>query len=212
MNARLYDPVLGRFMGVDPYVQLPDYTQSFNRYSYCMNNPLKYTDPSGEFFFGYAAGFLRGLFSGKNPFKEGWKGGVNEVKIMAGLFVSDPNKNFGERLWEVTSRLTWQLPQTIAGNLFSHVSNYAGQVDNVEYKYGTTVLSGNNWGQGDKSAVTLGSYILGGRDLRADPNNPLFQHEYGHYLQSQSMGWGYIPRVGIPSLMSAGKAPGGASF
>ncbi|MDR0231527.1 MAG: FG-GAP-like repeat-containing protein [Dysgonamonadaceae bacterium] len=51
MNARLYDPVLGRFMGMDPYVQMPDFTQSHNRYSYCLNNPLIYTDPDGEFIF-----------------------------------------------------------------------------------------------------------------------------------------------------------------
>ena len=49
MNARLYDPVLGRFAGMDPYVQLPDYTQSYNRYSYVLNNPLVYVDPEGEY-------------------------------------------------------------------------------------------------------------------------------------------------------------------
>ncbi|MDO5666030.1 MAG: polymorphic toxin type 23 domain-containing protein, partial [Bacteroidia bacterium] len=48
MNARLYDPVLGRFLNPDPYVQMPDFTQNFNRYSYVLNNPLKYTDPTGE--------------------------------------------------------------------------------------------------------------------------------------------------------------------
>lgn len=48
MNARLYDPVIGRFLNSDPYVQAPDFSQNFNRYSYCLNNPLKYTDPSGE--------------------------------------------------------------------------------------------------------------------------------------------------------------------
>lgn len=50
MNARLYDPALGRFLSPDPYVQAPDFTQSFNRYSYCLNNPLKYVDPDGEWF------------------------------------------------------------------------------------------------------------------------------------------------------------------
>jgi RHS repeat-associated protein len=49
MNGRMYDPVLGRFLSPDPYVQAPDFSQNFNRYSYCLNNPLKYTDPSGEF-------------------------------------------------------------------------------------------------------------------------------------------------------------------
>jgi RHS repeat-associated protein len=51
MNARLYDPALGRFLSPDPYVQVPDFTQNFNRYSYALNNPLVYTDPDGEFFF-----------------------------------------------------------------------------------------------------------------------------------------------------------------
>ena len=48
MNARLYDPLLGRFLSPDPYVQMPDFTQNFNRYSYCLNNPLVYVDEDGE--------------------------------------------------------------------------------------------------------------------------------------------------------------------
>ncbi len=47
MNARLYDPVLGRFLSPDPYVQLPDFTQSYNRYTYAMNNPLMFVDWTG---------------------------------------------------------------------------------------------------------------------------------------------------------------------
>ena len=49
-NARLYDPVIGRFFSPDPFVQAPDFTQNFNRYSYCMNNPVMYSDPTGEVF------------------------------------------------------------------------------------------------------------------------------------------------------------------
>lgn len=49
MNGRMYDPFTSGFLSVDNYVQSPDYTQSFNRYAYCLNNPLKYTDPDGEF-------------------------------------------------------------------------------------------------------------------------------------------------------------------
>lgn len=47
MNGRLYDPILGRMLSPDPLIQAPNYTQNYNRYSYCWNNPLKYTDPSG---------------------------------------------------------------------------------------------------------------------------------------------------------------------
>ena len=43
----MYDPILGRFASVDPIIQFPDNSQSFNGYGYCLNNPLKYTDSSG---------------------------------------------------------------------------------------------------------------------------------------------------------------------
>ena len=47
MNGRCYDPVVGRFLSPDIIVQNPNNTQCYNRYSYAVNNPLKYTDPSG---------------------------------------------------------------------------------------------------------------------------------------------------------------------
>lgn len=48
MNGRMYDPILGRFISVDPYIQAPYNPQNFNRYAYCLNNPVRYTDPDGE--------------------------------------------------------------------------------------------------------------------------------------------------------------------
>ena len=47
MNGRVYDPLIGRFMSADPYIQAPDMLQSYNRYAYVMNNSLNLTDPSG---------------------------------------------------------------------------------------------------------------------------------------------------------------------
>ncbi|NSW46421.1 MAG: hypothetical protein HPY79_11465 [Bacteroidales bacterium] len=51
MNGRLYDPALARMLSPDNYVPAPHNPQAYNRYSYCLNNPLMYTDPSGEFIF-----------------------------------------------------------------------------------------------------------------------------------------------------------------
>jgi RHS repeat-associated protein len=48
MNGRLYDPLLARMLSPDNYVQAAGNTQSYNRYSYVWNNPLKFTDPSGD--------------------------------------------------------------------------------------------------------------------------------------------------------------------
>lgn len=47
MNGRIYDPILGRFMSADPFVQFAYNSQSYNRYSYVLNNPLGWTDPTG---------------------------------------------------------------------------------------------------------------------------------------------------------------------
>jgi RHS repeat-associated protein len=47
MNGRMYDPVVGKFLSPDPVLQFPDNLQNYNRYSYVLNNPLKYTDPGG---------------------------------------------------------------------------------------------------------------------------------------------------------------------
>ena len=50
MNGRIYDPNLGRFLSPDPHIQSLANPQNLNRYSYVLNNPLSYTDPSGYFF------------------------------------------------------------------------------------------------------------------------------------------------------------------
>jgi len=48
---RYYDPELGRFTQPDTIVPNPSNPQDFNRYSYCNNNPINYTDPSGHSWF-----------------------------------------------------------------------------------------------------------------------------------------------------------------
>jgi|GEM_PF-2199959 len=47
MNGRLYSPSLGRMLSPDPLTFAPEDAQGYNRYSYVLNNPLRYTDPSG---------------------------------------------------------------------------------------------------------------------------------------------------------------------
>lgn len=47
-GARYYDPVAGRFMGIDPKGFDEANIHSFNRYAYANNNPYKFVDPDGE--------------------------------------------------------------------------------------------------------------------------------------------------------------------
>ncbi len=57
MNGRIYDPETARFLSPDPIIQELGNTQNFNRYSYVLNNPLRYTDPSGYCFDGLTTAF-----------------------------------------------------------------------------------------------------------------------------------------------------------
>jgi RHS repeat-associated protein len=79
MGGRVYDPVLARFLRPDPFacpvaqrirIQAPEYGQNYNRYSYAFNNPLKFTDPNGEFgfliFVGLSA-LMSAALSGSQP-------------------------------------------------------------------------------------------------------------------------------------------------
>lgn len=81
MNGRVYDPATSRFLSPDPFVQYYDNSQSYNRYAYVRNNPLKYTDPSGFFDLGvnsdydFSSGFQ---IDWDNIFTSGFDGGFNQ--------------------------------------------------------------------------------------------------------------------------------------
>ena len=202
MNARLYDPAIGRFLSPDPYVQAPENTQSFNRYSYCLNNPLRYTDKSGELFIfdDWLWGGIKGLINGGNFWKSANQSAKNALKIWGGLFTLDSNKTFGEKLGELFSRFSWQLPQTVLGFSFAHFTNAFYEIENIDYMNGATVIASNIFNSG---AITLGNFISGVKYIRGSLKDDTFKHEYGHYLQSQDFGWAYLLCVGIPSLKSA---------
>ncbi|MBI5220030.1 MAG: VCBS repeat-containing protein [Bacteroidia bacterium] len=236
MNDRVYDPILGRFLSPDNFTQLPDYSQSYNKFSYCLNNPLKYTDPSGNNFwaiFGIAAladvvawpiatgvvdalttAFFKGGldFSSSSSMGQAWSSydpsaswsmTNKSYKISVGMFQTDPNRNFAGRAWQLTSRFTWEGLQTFVGYNAAQTHNILGGVKSVDYYGGATLLEGYsvNWG-----AVTLGNYIFGSRGIKADPSDPYFQHEYGHYLQSQEVGPLFYFAYGLPSLFHTGSS------
>ncbi len=207
MGARIYDPVDMRFLSPDPYVQNPTLPQNFNRYSYCLNNPINYTDPDGEFFIidDFFVGLIHGLFKGygfNRAFNEGVKRASNSIKIWHGLVKTGYKQGFFNRALELFSRFTWQLPQTIVGWGYAEFSNTIGKVESVGYYGGATVIS-STWDNPDSNkAVTLGNYIVGSRKIDADPRNEVFQHEYGHYIQSMMHGPAYLFTIGIPSLLN----------
>lgn len=92
MNGRIYDPELGRFLSPDPIVQVPEYSQNFNRYSYVLNNPLNATDPSGF-------SWVSKAFSKIGSFiKENWRTIVSIVVVTALAFTLTPFGGYGLNL------------------------------------------------------------------------------------------------------------------
>jgi len=203
-ESRMYDAELGRWMAVDPRAQERPH---HSPYTAMGNNPIMNIDPDGEFFLGTLtsgiAGIAKGIDNvskgeGIGGFFEGFGQGVwNGIKIDAGNFAWDENLNFGENLLAIGSRFTWEAPQQFLGNAWNAFNNAIGDVEWVRYKYGATVVSS----QFQSGGLALGNYITGEHgEIEADANNSLFQHEYGHVLQSRAMGPAYLPRVGIPSI------------
>lgn len=104
MNGRMYDPIMSSFLSVDNYVQRPDFSQSFNRYAYCLNNPLRYVDPDGDSFI--AAMLITGAVLGA------YTGGVLA------------NNTYNPFHWDFSSGKTWGY--MIGGGLTGLASSYAG--------------------------------------------------------------------------------------
>ena len=61
-GARYFDPELGRFIQPNHVIQDLSNPQSYNRYSYCINNPLRYTDPTGLDYLGDVGGYFMGYY------------------------------------------------------------------------------------------------------------------------------------------------------
>lgn len=163
MNGRVYDPTLGRFLSPDNYVQAPDNSQSFNRYSYCLNNPLKYTDPSGEFWNLIIGAAIGGIFNwashgfqlnakGLGYFATGAVGGAVGAGLASGVNVAMAGGNF----WTGAAGLAKGIASTgfLAGAASGASAGFAGGFLSGA---GNSWVGGSSFGKGLLAGLGSGS-------------------------------------------------------
>ena len=170
MNGRLYDPVLGRFLSPDNFVQTPDFSQNYNRYSYCLNNPLKYTDPSGEFWNLIIGAAIGGVFNwithgcqfnaeGLGYFATGALAGSVGAGIASGTSVAMAGGNF----WSGFAGLANGISSTgfWAGAVTGASSGFAG---GFLSGMGNSLVEGKNIGKSLTSGFLMGAEdaLIGG--------------------------------------------------
>ncbi|ACJ29460.1 Conserved hypothetical protein [Shewanella piezotolerans WP3] len=94
MQARYYDPLIGRFYSNDPvnatgHIGRGNPVHGFNRYTYANNNPYKYVDPDGEFAF--LIPLVGAVIGGYTAFNQAKSMGADNSEAMvagvAGAFV-----------------------------------------------------------------------------------------------------------------------------
>jgi RHS repeat-associated protein len=134
-NARYYDPTIGRFISPDTVIQSPGNPQTLNRYSYSLNNPLKYIDPSGHVveINGYnvqAIDYLKSL-PGSMP---------TEIKSLVTNVVSSPMYQAYDAIRSVDTTVTNALQSSKTTFAFSQADLGVGMV--LQYPDGSQVAAG----------------------------------------------------------------------
>jgi RHS repeat-associated protein len=160
MNGRMYDPILGMFISPDNYIQSASTTQNFNRYAYCLNNPLKYSDPSGD-------SFIIPIFL---AFNQAAYEAVNSDKGFLGLWAKYSVINIGTKYFsgqagqEVSSVLG--TASTFGGYVLNGAITGAseGIVGGVFHGASNAWMNGTSFGQGLQTGLIEGGYgaALGG--------------------------------------------------
>ena len=193
-NARWYDPALGRFIQPDTIVPEPGNPQALNRYSYCLNNPVKYTDPSGHYYLQEDVGdpvyYARSLGRVSATFESPYASELRKQALQTTATILD-------------AQVTNHLEEVIAGNSAENAGPTAAQAmlavvrqgarlsrnqTNVFHDDVTAVLCGQeytrdnlramqpNWDQGPYEVRIEGSLGLKGWLRDPAPDNPQVRH------------------------------------
>ncbi|KZN54884.1 hypothetical protein N474_17170 [Pseudoalteromonas luteoviolacea CPMOR-2] len=158
MNGRIYDADTGRFMQTDPFVQAPSNLQNYNAFSYVLNNPLSYTDPSGYFF---------------KPLKKLSRNIIRAHAKVFGAEVTNIMGNVGSLaclVWAPVCAAAWNYEFTRA------MGGSSSQAFKAGLTAAATAVVGQNIGFQSYSAQFVFDGVVGG--IMADVNGGNFGHAF----------------------------------
>jgi len=143
---RYYDPTIGRFCQPDTIIPQPYNPQTLNRYTYCDNNPLNYTDPSGHFWniiIGAIVGAIIGAITAAVTGQNIWKGALTGA-ISGALFSLMPGAG------------------TLSSNFFANVALHAVRGAAIGAVVGgiSSEITGGDFWQGAQTGAISG-FITG---------------------------------------------------
>jgi RHS repeat-associated protein len=219
MNGRIYDPKLHKFLQPDNNIQDPSNTQNYNRYGYCMNNPTKYTDPSGEYGEGEGvsgmqlAGSILAMFVSQGASYNSTLGNPNIVHSTV-IAPSGSITNYSNNYIDTYNNSN--LPTSASNNAsvedYAYINtdsetDYGGDSEgNLNYAMGNDSMSGGA-GQGDPPAKKPS---VGDMKKRA-PDHPEYKApKSGARKVNHPRGKGWIDRDGrvwIPDDHNGSHAP-----
>lgn len=184
MNARLYDPVLGRMLSPDNFVG-GDGSQGFNRYSYAGNNPLNRVDPSGNVWHIFAGALIGAGFElGRQLWTDGKVTSLTSIGIAAlsggvGAAVGMPVGAWAAKAFTSGGPV---IAGAIAGAVTGAASGAAsGFTTGFLYGKRGNDLSNATWGGAKSGAIfgAIGGAIGGARAWYANRNLPIHDPSNG---------------------------------
>gem|GEM_PF-1497224 len=164
MNGRVFDSATAQFLSPDNYIQSSGNWLNYNRYAYCLNNPLKYTDPSGEVGILVTAAIV-GAFSGVINVISHWNQLDNVWDWMAAFGIGFTAGAVGA----VTGGLAFAAAGGISGGFLAGAVGGAvsaaysmpiQSAGNTAY-FGDPMLSGTDYFKGILCGAAIGGVING---------------------------------------------------
>jgi len=154
LNARYYDPNIGRFISPDPAAVNPKVPMTFNRYAYAADNPYRYKDPNGKWFDGVeqVVGTMIGAADG---YAEARAAGLSNDKSLEAAIAGGTMgflASFGSAL---ASGVAGKLGAGVVIRSVTHVTVGTG-IRAAESKY-----TSGGWHFGRSLAQSLGTFGVG---------------------------------------------------